>query len=69
MENLLVEIYLSVRLSGHDSSSKTCYQRLSNKREPDFTDQELVAIWFFAHPEGCFEKKRMYRLIKNYWHS
>jgi hypothetical protein len=68
MEKLLIEIYLFV-CRVYDSSSATCYQRLSNNREPDFTDQELVAIWFFAHLEGCFEKKRMYRLIKNYWHS
>jgi hypothetical protein len=23
-----------------------------------FTDQELLTIWFFAHFEGYFEKKR-----------
>ena len=68
MEKLLIEIYLFV-CRVYDNSSATCFQRLSNNREPDFTDQELVTIWFFAHCEGCFEKKRMYRLIKNYWHS
>ena len=68
MANLLIEIYLFV-CHVYDTSSATCYQRLSNNREPDFTDQELITIWLFAHSEGCFEKKRMYRLIKNYWHS
>jgi hypothetical protein len=66
MENLLIEIYLFV-CHVYDTSSATCYQRLSNNREPEFTDQELITIWFFAHLEGCFEKKRMHRLILKYW--
>src|SRR5205085_2677027 len=51
----------------YDTSSATCYQRLSNNRVPEFTDQELITIWFFAHLEGCFEKKKMHRLILKYW--
>jgi hypothetical protein len=66
MENLLIEIYLFV-CQTYGTSSRTCYQRLSNNREPEFTDQELLTIWFFAHFEGCFEKKRMHRLIEKYW--
>jgi hypothetical protein len=66
MENLLIEIYLFV-CQVHDTSSQTCYQRLSNNRAPEFTDQEIMTIWFFAHSEGCFEKKRMHRLILKYW--
>src|SRR5215213_7381221 len=66
MENLLIEIYLFV-CRVYDTSAATCYQRLSNNRDPEFTDQELIAIWFFAHLEGCFEKKQMHRLIEKYW--
>jgi hypothetical protein len=66
MEKLLIELYLFV-CRVYDTSPATCYQRLSNNREPDFSDQELITIWFFAHLEGCFEKKRMHRLIRNYW--
>lgn len=66
MENLLIEIYLFV-CHVHDTSSQTCYQRLSNNRLPEFTDQELVTIGFFAHFEGCFQKKMMHRLIEKYW--
>ena len=66
MENLLIEIYLFV-CQTYDTSSETCYQRLSNNRVPEFTDQELITIWFFAHLEGCFEKKKMHRLILKYW--
>ncbi len=67
MENLLIEIYLFV-CQTYDTSSETCYQRLSNNRKPEFTDQELITIWFFAHLEGCFEKKKMHQLILEYWH-
>jgi hypothetical protein len=66
MENLLIQIYLFV-CHVYDTSSATCYQRLSNNREPEFTDQELITIWFFAHFEGCFEKKKMHQLILKYW--
>lgn len=66
MENLLIEIYLFV-CHVYDTSSATCYQRLSNNRDPQFTDQELITIWFFAHLQGYFEKKQMHRLIENYW--
>ena len=66
MENLLIEIYLFV-CHVYDTSSATCDQRLSNNRDPQFTDQELITIWFFAHLQGCFEKKQMHRLIENYW--
>jgi len=68
MENLLIQIYLFV-CHVYDTSAATCYQRTSNNREPDFTDQELITIWFFAHFEGCFEKKKMHRLIENYWRA
>lgn len=66
MENLLIEIYLFV-CRVYDTSNATCYQRLSNNAKPDFTDQELITIWFFAHLEGCFEKKKMHQLILKYW--
>jgi hypothetical protein len=66
MENLLIEIYLFV-CHIYDTSSETCYQRLSNNRDPQFTDQEIITIWFFAHFEGCFEKKKMHQLILKYW--
>ncbi len=68
MENLLIQIYLFV-CHVYDTSSTTCYQRLSNNRDPEFTDQELITIWFFAHFEGCFEKKKMHQLILKYWRS
>jgi hypothetical protein len=66
MENLLIEIYLFV-CRAYDTSYATCFQRLSNNREPEFTDQELITIWFFAHLEGCFEKKKMHQLMLKYW--
>ncbi len=66
MENQLIQIYLFV-CHIYDTSSATCFQRLSNNREPSFTDQEIITIWFFAHLSGCSQKKQMHEFIKNYW--
>lgn len=66
MENTLIQIYLFV-CHLYDTGSETCFQRLSNNRKPVFTDQELLAIWFFAHLSGFYEKKKMHEFIKNYW--
>ncbi len=68
MENQLIQIYLFV-CQIYDTSSDTCFQRASNNREPQFTDQELLAIWFFAHLNNCFQKKQMHEFIHNYWHD
>lgn len=66
MENQLIELYLFV-CQIYDTRSDTCFQRLSNNREPKFTDRELVCIWFFGHLEGNFTKQQIYDLIVNYW--
>lgn len=66
MENTLIQIYLFV-CQIYDTSSDTCYQRMSNNCEPRFTDQELITIWFFAHLNHCLQKKQMHELIQNYW--
>ena len=66
MENQLIQIYLFV-CHIYDTCEQTCFQRLSNNCKPDFTDQELLTIWFFAHLNGCFQKKQMFVFIKNYW--
>ncbi len=68
MENQLIQIYLFV-CQIYDTYSETCFQRLSNNREPLFTDQELIAIWLFAHLNGFSQKKQMHSFIKNYWQS
>jgi hypothetical protein len=66
MENLLIEIYLFV-CHVYDTSAATCYQRTSNNSAQLFTDQEMITIWFFAHLEGCLEKKKIHCLIRKYW--
>ena len=66
MENQLIQLYLLV-CHIYDTRSETCFQRLSNNSEPRFTDQELVAIYLFAHLNGKFEKKAMHRFIDQYW--
>lgn len=66
MENTLIQIYLFV-CQIYDNFSDTCFQRLSNNREPEFTDQELITIWLFAHLNDKFRKKQMHAFIKEYW--
>jgi hypothetical protein len=66
MENQLIQLYLFV-CQIYDTRSNTCFQRLSNNREPKFTDQELIAIWFFGHLNEKFQKKQIYNFILNYW--
>jgi hypothetical protein len=66
MENQLIELYL-LACHVYDTCSETCFQRLSNNSKPDFTDQELIAIYLFGHLQGLFEKKAIHRLINKYW--
>ncbi len=66
MENQLIQLYLFV-CQIYDTRSNTCFQRLSNNREPKFTDQELIAIWFFGHLNEKFEKKQIHKFILDYW--
>lgn len=66
MKNQLIELYLFV-CHVYDTRSESCFQRLSNNSKPDFTDQELVTIWFFAHFNGKFQKQQMHRFIRQYW--
>src|SRR2546421_11032024 len=66
MEIQLIQLYLLV-CHVYDTRSATCFQRLSNNSKPDFTDQELVAIYLFGHLQGLFEKKAIHRLIDKYW--
>jgi hypothetical protein len=66
MENQLIELYL-LACHIYDTRSETCFQRLSNNSKPDFSDQELVAIYLFGHLQGLFEKKAIHRLIDKYW--
>ncbi len=66
MENQLIQLYLFV-CQIYDTRFQTCFQRLSNNRNPQFTDQELVCIWFFGHLNDKFNKQQIYDLIENYW--
>lgn len=66
MENTLIQIYLFV-CQTYDTCSRTCFQRLSNNFKPDFTDEELITIYLFAHLNQKYQKKQMHEFIKNYW--
>jgi hypothetical protein len=63
----LIRLYVLV-CELHDTRRRTCFQRLSNNANAGgVTDQELVAIYWFAHLHGHFEKKAMHQFIKQYW--
>jgi len=67
METQLIQLYL-LACELYDTRRSTCFQRISNNANPDgITDQELVAIYWFAHLHGQFEKKAMHQFIHNYW--
>lgn len=64
MENQLIQLYLLVcRFYDNQSSLKS--QRLSNFK-PRFTDQELVTVYLFGHLNRLFQKKAIYRFLRNY---
>ncbi len=65
MENQLIQLYLVI-CQIYDTRSATCFQRASNNSKPDFTDQELVCIWFFGHLNEKFQKKQIYNFILTY---
>lgn len=50
----------------YDTSTSICFQRLSNNREPEFTDQEIITSWLFTHLNDKFRKKQMHAFIKEY---
>jgi hypothetical protein len=65
VETKLIELFcLICRL--YNSQSYLKYQRLSNFK-PVFSDQELICIYWFGHLNGHYQKKAIYRFIKNYW--
>ena len=66
MENTLIQIYLFV-CQTYDTSSATCFQRASNNSKPNFTDEEIMTIYLFAHLNQKYQKKQMHEFIKNYW--
>jgi hypothetical protein len=65
MENQLIQLYLLV-CQIYDKQSCLKYQRLSNF-QPKFTDQELVTVYLFGHLNGLYQKKAIYRFLRNYW--
>ncbi len=65
MENQLIQLYLLV-CQIYDNQSSLKSQRLSNFK-PRFTDQELVTVYLFGHLNGLFQKKAIYRFLRNYW--
>ena len=63
----LIQLY-TLACEMYDNGRSTCFQRLSNNTNPGgITDQELIALYWFAHLQRRYEKKAMYELIRDYW--
>lgn len=65
MENQLIQLYLLV-CQIYDNQTVLKYQRLSNFK-PRFTDEELICVYLFGHLNGLYQKKAIYRFLRNYW--
>jgi len=65
MENQLIQLYLLV-CQIYDNQSSLKSHRLSNFK-PRFTDQQLVTVYLFGHLNGLYQKKAIYRFLRNYW--
>lgn len=68
MELQLIQLYLWVCFV-YDKHPMLKYQRLSNNWQPNFTDQELIAIYLFGHFQGHFSQKRIYAYISQHFKS
>lgn len=66
MKELLIQIYLFV-CQVYNISEASCFQRMSNNQKTNFTDQEIVTTWMFAHLNDKFQKKQMHQFIQEYW--
>lgn len=65
MENQLIQLYLLV-CQIYDKQSCLKAQRLSNFK-PKFSDEEVITLYLFGHLNGLFQKKAIYRFLRNYW--
>jgi hypothetical protein len=66
MELQLIELYSWVCLV-YDKHPMLKYQRLSNNRQPNFTDQELIPVYLFGQLQGHFKQKRIHQYISQHF--
>ena len=65
-KNKLVKIYVYVCEKFEQSLQYEC-QRFTNNDQPDFTDQEIITIYFFAmHHQKLFKIKDIHRYAKDH---
>ena len=68
METQLIELYLLI-CDFYDKHSVLKEQRLSNNRQPAFSDQELLTMYIFGHLHGHLEQRRRYDYFSNHWRA
>jgi len=61
----LTRLYVYVSDTYADTLWPYC-QKFSNNDEPEFTDEEAVAIYLFGMTEGHFKIKKIYEHTKKY---
>ncbi len=61
----LTRLYVYVSDTYADTLWPYC-QRFSNNDEPEFTDEEVIAIYLFGVTEGHFKIKKIYEHTKKY---
>lgn len=66
MEHQLIQLYLWV-CSVYDKHPMLKYQRLSNNWEADFTDQELLTIYFFGQIQGFSKQTKIYEFVSQHF--
>ena len=66
MEIQLIQLYLLI-CRFYDMHPELRWQANRNHQQATISDQELVAIYLFAHLNEHFEKRAIYRFIKHYW--
>ena len=65
MQLQLIELYLLV-CHLYDTQAVLQHQRLRSVK-PQFSDQELVTIYLFAHLQGFFTMRQSYNYIRHQW--
>ena len=68
MEHELIKLFLLV-CDFYDKHSVLKEQRLSNNRQPAFSDQELLTMYIFGHLQGFNQQRQIYDYFLHHWRA
>jgi IS5 family transposase len=66
VEHELIKLFLLV-CDFYDKHSVLKEQRLSNNRQPAFSDQELITMYIFGHLQGFNQQRHIYDYFEHHW--